>query len=175
MSIKKYQHWRDTLADYALIFFGGVLVLLGIVETIFETGLESEIPQITLALVGGIAAVIGLALVTQLFIVRQWAVRFANDTRSINDGDVAAAHWIAANIPPGAIVGANDIGAIAYWGEHDVFDIVGLASPEAISLHVGSNPRSAAGGDEIISLLQANNVQYIAIFPFWFPELGGTI
>jgi hypothetical protein len=37
--------------------------------------------------------------------------------------------WAKENIPAGARIGVNDTGAIAYFGDHPTFDVVGLTTP----------------------------------------------
>ncbi len=124
-------------------------------------------PAIVVAL--GLAA---LALAMQLAGLNVEAKLYANDVRSINQGDVAAARWLANNTAPDATVAANDIGAMAYFGGRRIVDLVGLASPEVIDV-LRSTPRaSPAREHQLKDLLVARGVDYVVIFPEWFPTLA---
>src|SRR6202020_509748 len=53
----------------------------------------------------------------------------ANSASGIDRQHVLLGKWAKENIPPGARVGVNDTGAIAYFGDHPTFDVVGLTTP----------------------------------------------
>ncbi|WP_435157076.1 hypothetical protein [Amycolatopsis sacchari] len=90
---------------------------------------------------GGLA----VALVFTLVAVPTWAIRFGRDTATIRDTDVSVAEWVAGNVPPGASVAVKDVGAVAYFGEHHVVDLIGL----------GTNGLAAAANNGIGSLYEA--------------------
>jgi hypothetical protein len=46
----------------------------------------------------------------------------------IDRQQVALGHWAREGLPPGARIGVNDTGAIAYFGDHPTFDVVGLTT-----------------------------------------------
>lgn len=46
----------------------------------------------------------------------------------IDRQQVALGHWASESLPSGARIGVNDTGAIAYFGGHPTFDVVGLTS-----------------------------------------------
>ncbi len=117
-------------------------------------------------------ALAGLALAMQLAGLNVEAKLYANDVRSINQGDVAAALWLAHNTAPDARVAANDIGAMGYFGRRRILDLVGLATPEVIDV-LTSTPRASAVRDQQLKdLLMARGVDYVVIFPDWFPNLA---
>jgi hypothetical protein len=53
----------------------------------------------------------------------------ANSASGIDRQHVLLGKWAKENIPPGARIGVNDTGAIAYFGDHPTFDVVGLTTP----------------------------------------------
>ncbi|MGW9308889.1 hypothetical protein ACWGPQ_12855 [Saccharomonospora azurea] len=57
-----------------------------------------------------------------------WAVRLGRQAATIRDTDVSVAAWISDNLPPDAVVGVKDVGAIAYFGQRRVVDTIGLAT-----------------------------------------------
>jgi hypothetical protein len=53
----------------------------------------------------------------------------ANSASGIDRQHVLLGKWAKENIPAGARIGVNDTGAIAYFGDHPTFDVVGLTTP----------------------------------------------
>lgn len=52
----------------------------------------------------------------------------AQSARAIDRQQVALARWAAENLPPSALIGVNDTGAIAYLSGRRTFDVVGLTT-----------------------------------------------
>ncbi|HEY3312339.1 MAG TPA: hypothetical protein VGK00_11930 [Anaerolineales bacterium] len=94
---------------------------------------------------------------------------FARDVAFIENDMVAPAQWVAANLPPQALVAAHDIGALGYFGAHHLVDLAGLISPEVIPFM-----RDQAG---LARFLDEQQVSYLVTFPGWYPELvrGKTV
>jgi arabinofuranosyltransferase len=153
-----------------------VLVAVGAVACWDELwGLSRATPGRRARRYGGTLALgIGclLALAMQLAGLREAARLYANDTASINAGDVAAARWLAANTPTEALVAANDIGAIAYFGGRRILDLIGLATPESIPILAETSPGSAERDGRVADLLRRRAADYVVIFPEWFPHLA---
>lgn len=53
----------------------------------------------------------------------------ANSASGIDRQHVVLGRWAKDNVPAGARIGVNDTGAIAYFGDHPTFDVVGLTTP----------------------------------------------
>ncbi len=53
----------------------------------------------------------------------------ADSASGIDRQQASLGRWVKANLPPDERVGVNDTGAIAYFGEHRTFDVVGLTTP----------------------------------------------
>jgi hypothetical protein len=77
-----------------------------------------------LALHGALA----VALLFSLVALPTWAVGYGRDTEVIRDSDVSVGAWVRGNLPPGAVVAVKDLGAVAYFGDHRVVDLVGLGT-----------------------------------------------
>ncbi len=88
-----------------------------------------------------------------------WAVE------NINTMQVRLGRWVAAHTPPNTLIALNDIGAITYFGERRVIDLVGLATPEIL-------PYRRAGPEAVLRYLGRRCPEYLVIFPDWFPELA---
>lgn len=54
--------------------------------------------------------------------------------QNIECQQVAAARWVAANLPPTAVVGTSDAGALRYFGGRRIVDLFGLNSHRWLSL-----------------------------------------
>ncbi|HEX7659200.1 MAG TPA: hypothetical protein VF444_06930 [Pseudonocardiaceae bacterium] len=72
--------------------------------------------------------VLAVALLFSLVAVPSWAVDFGRATGTIRDTDISAGGWISGNLPPGATVAVKDLGAVAYFGDHPVIDLIGLGT-----------------------------------------------
>ncbi len=116
-------------------------------------------------------ALVLLALAMQVTGLRMGGQLYANDMRSINQGNVDAARWLAANTPPDAVVAVNDIGALAYFGQRRIVDLLGLATPEAIEALSASRRSSLLREQRLLALMVDEGVRYVVIFPELFPNL----
>jgi arabinofuranosyltransferase len=85
---------------------------------------------------------------------------------------VATGKWLAENTPGDAVVACNDVGAIGYFSNRHVLDLLGLVTPEVVAYRkkqpVG---RENLGGLEYI---RAKRPDYLVIFPDWFPNLKNS-
>jgi ABC-type Zn2+ transport system substrate-binding protein/surface adhesin len=80
---------------------------------------------------------------------------------------VVTAKWVAANLPPQAVVAAHDIGALGYFDHHRLIDLAGLVSPEVIPFI-----RNEA---QLSSFLDAQHANYLVAFPAFYPKLTTTL
>jgi hypothetical protein len=94
----------------------------------------------------------------------QGAQQYATDVRIIDSELKAAGLWIRDNTPDSAIIGAHDIGAIGYFSERSLIDTAGLITPEVIPF--------IRNEERILAFLEEKDVDYVAIFPSWYPTLA---
>ena len=73
-------------------------------------------------------SVLSVALLFSLVMAPVWATRLGRESATIRDTDVSVAHWVNATLPPNAIIGVKDVGAVTYFGGHRVIDMIGLAT-----------------------------------------------
>jgi len=71
---------------------------------------------------------------------------------------------LAAHTPADTLVALNDVGALSYFGERRVIDLMGLATPEIL-------PYRRLGEAGVLRYLSRRCPEYLVIFPAWFPEL----
>jgi len=88
---------------------------------------------------------------------------YATSVRNIEQLQVTLGRWMRQWLPLDARVAVNDIGAAAYFSRREIVDLEGLVSPEALAY-----PRPERG----IGFATATRPDYIAIFPFWYPDLS---
>ncbi len=108
--------------------------------------------------------VIGLGAVAAAF----WTLganALIADVRVINAEMVRTAKWVAANLPPGTVVAAHDIGALGYFADVRLIDLAGLVSPEVIPII----------GDEkhLWEFMNREGAQYFISYPGWCPGFSG--
>ncbi len=77
---------------------------------------------------------------------------------------VAVAQWTRANVPPGELIAAHDIGAQGYFDDHPLLDMAGLVSPEVIPFI-----RDEA---QLQEWVMARGARYVVFFPTWYPKLA---
>jgi hypothetical protein len=109
-------------------------------------------------------------LATGLILVIFWmrgAAAYAGDVAVIESEMVTTARWVSANLPPEALVAAHDIGALGYFGDHDLVDLAGLVSPDVVPF-LRDEVRLAAYLDE-------RHVDYLVTFPDWYPLLTSDL
>jgi hypothetical protein len=105
-----------------------------------------------------------LAMVATLIIF--WAVgafTYAQDVAVIESEMVATARWVSVNVPTGALIAAHDIGALGYFGRHELVDLAGLISPEVIPF--------LRDEDRLATYMTGRGVSYLVAFPDWYPTL----
>jgi hypothetical protein len=91
------------------------------------------------------------------------ALHYAQDVAFIESEMVATAKWVSADIPPNALIAAHDIGALGYYGGHNLVDLAGLISPEVIPF--------LRNEDRIAAYLNQRGVAYLVTFPDWYQHL----
>ncbi|MEA3376851.1 MAG: hypothetical protein U9R72_11725 [Chloroflexota bacterium] len=95
------------------------------------------------------------------------ARQFAWNVENINEMHVAIGRWVTENTPPDALLALNDIGAIAYVSRREVIDLAGLVTPEVTPMLRGPDTTR-----RLIDYMAAHEVDYVIIFPDWFPDLA---
>jgi hypothetical protein len=85
--------------------------------------------------------------------------------RNINECDVAAGKYLAALAKPGDVVAVNDIGAIGYYSNMEIFDLWGLIARE-LTVEMLTNDSLTF---EFMN--KYRRVDYMVIAPDWFTYL----
>jgi hypothetical protein len=93
-------------------------------------------------------------------------------SNAISRQQVELGKWAKEGIPPGARIGVNDTGAVAYFSEHPIFDVVGLTTlGEARYWSAGAGSRF----EHYERLPRASLPTHFIVYPAWFaiPDLVG--
>jgi len=85
---------------------------------------------------------------------------YAGTCRYINDRQVKTALWMRDNLPQDAVIATHDIGAIAFYSERRIVDMVGLVSPEMIH-NIGRT-------DLLMKFLVQHRATHLAVLRDWF-------
>ncbi len=93
------------------------------------------------------------------------ATRYGWAVQNINAMQVDLGRWIDRELPRGARLAVNDIGAIAYFSRREVIDLMGLVTPAII-------PYRRDGELGVLRYLAESCPDYVVIFPAWFPRLA---
>jgi hypothetical protein len=91
------------------------------------------------------------------------AFRYARDVAFIESEMVATAKWVSVNVPATELIAVHDIGALGYFGGHDLVDLAGLVSPDLI-LYIRNE-------EWISDYLTRRGVTYLVVFPDWYQHL----
>jgi arabinofuranosyltransferase len=147
----------------------------------FQTGRYSShlLPLVVLVACVGLAHVLPrvpgraarAAVLAGLLLALAWrlpaaAEGYAWGVQNINAMQVWLGRWIADQTPRDTVLAVNDIGAITYFGDRRIIDLVGLATPEIL-------PYRRQGDAGLLRYLAERCPEYLVIFPTWYPELAG--
>ena len=147
-----YQHGRYVMPTMPIFFLLG---LAGLAEFCLKHGQRNSWVITTFwRLAAGVVLVVFWGV---------GAFTYAQDVAVIESENVATAKWVSLNVAPGALVAAHDIGALGYFGGHEVVDLAGLISPEVIPFLRNEN--------RIAMYLNERGVSYLVAVPDWYPSL----
>ena len=95
------------------------------------------------------------------------AQSYSQDVALIESEMVVTAKWVAANLPPDALIAAHDIGALGFFDTHALIDLAGLISPEVIPF-IRDEPKLA-------NYLNQQGADYLIAFPGFYPAMTGSL
>ena len=116
------------------------------------------------------AALLALPVATTVRQLGSLRAVYSWNCRNVEELQVRAARWIAANLPPEATVGVSDAGAMRYFGEHRIVDLVGLNSHRVTAVARALREASPGGEDERrlrASFWRLENPTFLAVTSAW--------
>jgi hypothetical protein len=127
-----------------------------------------RIPRAAAAAAGVLAFAVPAAIAIPKLLPEQhdMIVLYGFNCQNILYQQVAVGRWIDENLPPDAVVGLNDAGAIAYYGRRTTVDLVGLTSAGYARVY-----RSGFGClfEHLRRQPPERIPTYFAVYPEWFP------
>jgi hypothetical protein len=108
----------------------------------------------------------GFALLVSLLGLPVWAATTGGNSLQIKEQQVSVGYWIRENLPPGARVGVNDVGAMRYYGGHPTVDLIGLTTN---GLALPSRNGLGSLYETLEKMPEEKRPDYFAIYPTWFP------
>jgi hypothetical protein len=111
--------------------------------------------------------VVGLVILPTVQGYQAQAQHFGNSVKNINEMQVHIGLWLRENTPPDAVVTVHDAGAIRFFSERRIIDLVGLVTPTVTH---GNMTYS-----ETMRYLHDQGCEYLAIFNRWYNTWGAPI
>lgn len=105
--------------------------------------------------------VLGTLAACLVFTSFTWPDVLGRDARDIREQQVALGRWIDANVPEGAVVAANDVGALAYLGGRRLLDLEGIVSMKLL-------PDALEGEGSTYAAMLREDPDLYVVFPTWF-------
>lgn len=123
------------------------------------------------AMGGGLAAAVLAISVLEPAHWIQLRRLYRSECERIAGNQVWTGEWIAERLPAGARVATHDVGAIAYYGERPVVDLVGLVTPALAGAY-----RHGEGAlwEALDALPEAARPTHAAVVSAWMPYLAQT-
>ncbi|MGE0481887.1 MAG: hypothetical protein AB7Q17_15600 [Phycisphaerae bacterium] len=133
---------------------------------------DAATPLSTAALLGRIAALAlgALALVRYPPELKRNADLFAWNCQNIREMQTALGKWVARYTASDATILLNDAGAIRYFGERNIIDLVGLNTHE-LALDREFRHAISLSATRMADYMKQLDARYLIIFPSWFVAL----
>lgn len=157
-----WHHYRYVLPFFPLFLLAVVAGIYALSESLAGDG------QMRRYVTGGLA---GLVLVFSLSMFPGWASAMGRESSDIRRQQVYIGRWIQDNLPPDAVVGVNDVGAIRYYGKHPVVDLVGLATNGIAEPH-----RNGMGSlyEKLEEMPPEQRPDYFVVYNLWVGGLANA-
>ncbi len=149
---------RYLIPVHCLFFVVAAISVGFIIEAVLENRQYLDAPG-TIRLLAAIL-VIGVLLAPMIPGYCAQAEKFGNATKNINDMQVAIGEWVYHNTPDDAVLALCDIGAIRFFSNRSIIDLIGLVTPDIL---YGNFTRL-----ETLHYLKNHSCDYMVIWTDWF-------
>ncbi len=109
-----------------------------------------------------------LIVVTSIPYYIVFSKHLSKNIDNINSMQCKAGIWVRDNLRSDIQVATNDIGAIAYFSGHRIFDLEGLISPEVLRFRKYNTEQR---NDSLFNLCVNRKIKYMLIFDNWYPGM----
>jgi arabinofuranosyltransferase len=157
-------HARYTMPFIPLYTIIGISGLTWILHKRNRKRLRIRLNNLTVMLI------ICLMSLIQGILLINWADTFAWNVKNINDMHVKLGKWINENTPSDSLLAINDIGAITYYSDRKIIDMVGLVSPEVLNVLDGQTKDTRE--EPLWKYIKSQDADYLIILPCWYPNLA---
>jgi hypothetical protein len=100
----------------------------------------------------------------------RWPVVTTTCAKNIQEMHVDIARWLERATPSDSEVASYDIGAIGYYSERRIIDIVGLVTPEIVP-EIRYKGVTVQRSKAVFDFLEQRRADYLVIFPRMFPGM----
>jgi hypothetical protein len=97
---------------------------------------------------------------------------YAQNVANVQESDVAVARWLAARVPPEAMLAVNDIGAIKYLLPNPIVDLASIATPEIRREVQQAVAAGVPWNEAMVAAIERRRPDYVVIFPSWVPGVA---
>jgi hypothetical protein len=149
-----YQHGRYIIPAMPVFFLWGLSAL-------FEFSRIKIFGKYHWAAMTGWSSLVGVLCLTFWLV---GAYTYARDVALIESEMVAAAKWVAVNVPEEDLIAAHDIGALGFYDTHELIDLAGLISPEVVPF--------IRDEEKLADYLDERGAVYLIAFPDFYPLLS---
>jgi hypothetical protein len=161
--------WVPVVATYTVLFPGGLLhyffryqhPVLPLLAALAGGGTAQIIwyavrRDVVVKLVVAAALVVAAVPVWQQY--QRWRDIYTEASLETHDDLAAMAQELNQIIQPGQVLATHDIGAVGYFGDYEVLDLVGLVNSDVIRFHKGRH---------VADYVDAVRPDYLLIFADW--------
>jgi len=94
---------------------------------------------------------------------------YKEELSSTRNTKIALARWLKDNTPAHALIALHDIGAVGYFSERNILDLVGLVNHEVTRYYLDKRSKMPLALSErnIIDYLKEKRPDYLVMFPEW--------
>jgi len=117
------------------------------------------------------AALAALWLLPGAALLYRWPPVIRLAAKNILELHVATGRWLGRASEPGDAIATMDIGAIGFYSDRKILDLVGLVTPEIVP-RVRGKGVTRARSQAVLSFLEEKRPQYLAVFPERYPGLA---
>jgi len=96
---------------------------------------------------------------------------YAHNVSDVESGDVAMARWLGERLPPQAVIGTMDIGAMGALLPNPIVDLAGIASPAVYTYMSRAQTAGESWQSGVLAFIGDRRPDYLVVFPDWLPEI----
>jgi hypothetical protein len=116
------------------------------------------------------AIYISLSFIYLFILLGNWAYTFGYNVKNINDMHVKIGYWVKESTSCEDQIALHDIGAITYISQRNIIDMVGLVSPDVLTVLKGTTKENRE--EPLWNYLKNKKPEYIIIIPSWYPNIS---